>query len=178
MKYLVASDIHGSKYYAEKLACRIDHEMVDEIVLLGDLYYHGPRNPLPKDYDPMAVCDILNRYKDKTISAKGNCDAEVDVMISKFPCLATIRKTIHGKRYMFTHGHKYNMECLPANIDILVHGHTHISGIAMSKSGMVVANPGSVSIPKGDTTNSYMIVTDHSIVIKDLDGEEISRIDF
>ena len=129
MKLLVASDIHGSQFYAEKLASRIDKEMVDEVVLLGDLYYHGPRNPLPKDYNPMAVCDILNNYKDKTVSAKGNCDAEVDIMISKFPCHTTIRKTIHGKRYMFTHGHVYNVDNPPANIDILVHGHTHVNGI-------------------------------------------------
>ena len=178
MKLLIASDIHGSRYYAEKLATRIDKEMVDEIVLLGDLYYHGPRNALPRDYDPMAVCEILNRYKDKTISAKGNCDAEVDVMMSRFPFKSSVRKTIHGKRYMFTHGHVYNVDNPPANIDILVHGHTHVNGISMTREGLVIANPGSVSIPKKDTVNSYMIVSDHSIVIKDMDGVEISRLDF
>ena len=179
MKFVIASDIHGSKYYAELLADRIDKEMVDEIILLGDLYYHGPRNALPRDYNPMAVCDILNRYKGVISSAKGNCDAEVDVMMSKFSVKSSVRKTIHGTRYLFTHGHVYNVDNPPANIDVLIHGHTHVNGIERTPSGMIIANPGSVSIPKGGTTHSYMLVSDHSIVVKDLvNGTEIHRIDF
>ena len=43
MKYLVVSDIHGSLYYAKKLDEIINKENPDKIILLGDLYYHGPR---------------------------------------------------------------------------------------------------------------------------------------
>ena len=46
MKYLVVSDIHGSLYYAKKLDEIINKEDPDRIILLGDLYYHGPRNAL------------------------------------------------------------------------------------------------------------------------------------
>ena len=50
MKYLVVSDIHGSGYYANKIK-EIDlTENPDKIILLGDLYYHGPRNPLTDEY--------------------------------------------------------------------------------------------------------------------------------
>ena len=45
MKLLFASDLHGSAYYAEKLEELIRNEAPDKTVLLGDLLYHGPRNP-------------------------------------------------------------------------------------------------------------------------------------
>ena len=65
MKYLVVSDIHGSAYYAGVLLEIIEEEKPDKIMLLGDLYYHGPRNGLTEEYNPMEVCEILNGLKDK-----------------------------------------------------------------------------------------------------------------
>ena len=82
MRLMIASDIHGSKYYAEKIIERFNAEKADKLVLLGDIYYHGPRNPLPKDYAPMEVSKLLNAIKEKLIVIKGNCDSEVDQMIS------------------------------------------------------------------------------------------------
>ena len=46
MKVLVISDIHGSGYYAEKIKEINEKEKPEKIILLGDLYYHGPRNNL------------------------------------------------------------------------------------------------------------------------------------
>ena len=43
MKCLIASDIHGSAYWAKYLAKAIEQQQPDKIVLLGDLLYHGPR---------------------------------------------------------------------------------------------------------------------------------------
>ena len=60
MKLTIASDIHGSAYWAERLVRAIDAEQPDRIVLLGDLLYHGPRNDLPRDYDPKRVIPLLN----------------------------------------------------------------------------------------------------------------------
>ena len=67
MKIIVISDIHGSLYYIRKIKDIIDRSNVDKIILLGDLYYHGPRNPLPKDYEPKKVAEILNSYKDSDL---------------------------------------------------------------------------------------------------------------
>ena len=75
MKVLVASDIHGSGYYAERLKEICKKENPDKIVLLGDLYYHGPRNELSQEYNPMKVASILNSMKDKLLVVRGNCDA-------------------------------------------------------------------------------------------------------
>ena len=40
MKFLIASDIHGSTYYAEKILEKAKEEKADKIVLLGDIYNH------------------------------------------------------------------------------------------------------------------------------------------
>ena len=84
MKAVVISDIHGSGYYAEKIKEINERENPDKIILLGDLYYHGPRNELSQEYKPMKVAEILNSLKDKLLVVRGNCDAEVDEMISDF----------------------------------------------------------------------------------------------
>ena len=86
MKFLIASDIHGSAYYCKKLMELIETEAPDTILLLGDLLYHGPRNALPRDYDPMQVAAMLGNYADKILAVRGNCDAEVDQMVLPFPC--------------------------------------------------------------------------------------------
>lgn len=59
MKYLIVSDIHGSLYYTKILEKIITDEKPNKILFLGDLYYHGPRNPLPKEYAPMEVCKFF-----------------------------------------------------------------------------------------------------------------------
>ena len=63
MKFLIASDLHGSGYYAKKLIEVFEKEKADKLILLGDIYNHGPRNPLPKEYSPQTVSEILNGIK-------------------------------------------------------------------------------------------------------------------
>ena len=57
-KIMIASDIHGSAYYCEKMLERYRAEEADMLVLLGDILYHGPRNDLPKDYAPKRVIEM------------------------------------------------------------------------------------------------------------------------
>ena len=97
MKILVVSDIHGSGVYADKLKEIIKKEKPEKIVVLGDLYYHGPRNPLTDGYDPMKVAKVLNSIKDKLEVVRGNCDAEVDQMVSEFEIKENILERINGK---------------------------------------------------------------------------------
>ena len=84
MRYLIASDIHGSLPAAEALIARFHKEDADRILLLGDLLYHGPRNPLPEGYAPADVAKLLNEYADRIIAVRGNCDAEVDQMVQLY----------------------------------------------------------------------------------------------
>ena len=80
MKLLIASDLHGSAHYCRLLLDAFRREEAERLVLLGDLLYHGPRNPLPEEYDTMAVTAMLNGAADQQFCVRGNCDSEVDQM--------------------------------------------------------------------------------------------------
>ena len=60
MKYMIASDIHGSAFYCRKLLEAFEASGANRLVLLGDILYHGPRNDLPKEYAPKEVLAMLN----------------------------------------------------------------------------------------------------------------------
>ncbi len=176
MKYLIASDIHGSAYYCEKILDAFDSEKADKLLLLGDILYHGPRNNLPTEYAPKRVIEMLNPIKDKILCVRGNCDTEVDQMVLDFPILAEYCLISHGNTMIFaTHGHKFNTSNLPpmSKGDILLHGHTHVP--KCEKYGDITyINPGSVSIPKEDSHHGYMIFEDGIFIWKDFEGTEIN----
>ena len=174
MKYLVISDIHGSNYYAKKIDEIYNKENPDKIILLGDLYYHGPRNPLTEEYNPMEVSKLLNNLKDKILCTRGNCDADVDEMISEFEFNDNIELDINGKKFFFTHGHKFNIDNIPNNIDVLVYGHFH-TGFIKEKDGVICVNSGSISLPKNGTKNSYLIINDNEIILKDVETNIIDK---
>ena len=109
MKLMIASDIHGSAYYCEKLLKAYDEEKADKLLLLGDILYHGPRNDLPKDYAPKQVIAMLNPRKQDLLCVRGNCDTEVDQMVLDFPILADYCILYLNERMIFaTHGHASN----------------------------------------------------------------------
>lgn len=176
MKYVIMSDIHGSAYYARRIPQIIEKEQADRLILLGDLYYHGPRNPLPEDYAPMEVAAILNGMKDSLLCIRGNCDAEVDEMISEFPFEDHLLLELDGRKVYFTHGHKTNMEHLPKEaVDMLFYGHFH-TGFLREENGILFANPGSISLPKNGTAHSYILLEGGKVTLKDVDGTVIDQI--
>ena len=172
MKYLIASDIHGSAAYCRNLLDAFEREGADRLLLLGDILYHGPRNDLPLEYDPKAVIAMLNPLKDRILCVQGNCDGDVDQMVLEFPIMATYAIVeSNGLTIYATHGHKFGKDCPPPlkNGDILLCGHTHIP--ANEAVGNIrYLNPGSVSIPKNGSKNSYMTLCVGVFVWKDLDG--------
>lgn len=173
MKVLIASDIHGSYYYAQKVKEAFDREKADMLVLLGDIYYHGPRNPFPKDYAPMKVAELLNSMKSKLLVIKGNCDSEVDQMISEFDFVEFGQILVDGIKVTLTHGHKFNKDNMPSNAgDLLCYGHFH-TGFITEVGDVVVANAGSVSLPKDNTPSSYLTLDKGTLCLKDIDGKSI-----
>lgn len=173
MKMLIASDLHGSSHFIKKLWDRVDIEKPDRIILLGDLLYHGPRNGLPEEYDTKKAIDLLNSKSDLITCVRGNCDSEVDAMVLDFLIEAPhMILSDNGLNIFITHGHYYNKDHLPPmmSIDILLHGHTHIPVCEEISEGKYYMNPGSVSIPKGDSDNSYMIYEDRKFTWKNIDG--------
>jgi putative phosphoesterase len=174
MKWLIASDIHGSYYYCEKLLERFKIEKADRLLLLGDVLYHGPRNDLPKDYAPKKVIALLNGMKDSIMCVRGNCDTEVDQMVLDFPVLADYAIITFGERMIYaTHGHNYNPEKLPPlkQGDALLYGHIHVPKCYL-ENGILILNPGSVSIPKENSEHSYMLLEGNELKWKNLDGKE------
>ena len=170
MKLMFVSDIHGSLYYAEQMQRLYTTEQPDKLILLGDLLYHGPRNDLPRDYNPKGVISILNSMKSEILAVRGNCEAEVDQMVLEFPVMADYMiMYLDGHMAFITHGHNHNNDNPPIlkDGDMLIHGHTHIQ--AMNKvNNYIYINPGSISIPKADNKNSYMIYENGVFTIKDL----------
>lgn len=177
MKLMIASDIHGSAYYCEKMLKAFDNEKADKLVLLGDILYHGPRNDLPKEYAPKKVIEMLNPYKEKLLCVRGNCEAEVDQMVLDFPVLADYGVLfVDGISIYITHGHMHNEKSpLPMpNGSVMLNGHTHVPK-CVEYENYVYMNPGSVSIPKENSAHSYMTVENKTFVWKDLDGTEYDR---
>ena len=173
MKFLIASDIHGSAYYTKEILRVFASEKADKLILLGDIYNHGPRNVLPKDYAPMQVADLLNEIKEKLIVIKGNCDSQVDTMISQFDFLPSALLISGDKSIFLTHGHQYNKDQKPkTNFDCVVYGHFH-TGFIQKIDNTIYVNAGSVSLPKEQTANSYLIIEDGKIFLKDLQGKVI-----
>lgn len=172
MKLMIASDIHGSAYYCRRLLQAYEKEQADKLLLLGDILYHGPRNDLPREYAPKQVITMLNDISGEILCVRGNCDTEVDQMVLDFPILADYCILYHHSTMIFaTHGHRFNESSLPKlkEGDILLHGHTHIP--ACSQYGhYTYLNPGSVSIPKEDSPNSYLILEDGVFLWKTLEG--------
>ena len=172
MKLFIASDIHGSSYYCRQMIDSFEREKADKMLLLGDMLYHGPRNDLPKEYNPKAVIEMLNALKDRILCVRGNCDTEVDQMVLSFPVLADYCVIFDGIKTIYaTHGHVYNLENLPplSKGDILLHGHTHVP-VCVEKDGYTYMNPGSVSIPKQESHHGYMVLENGTFFWKDFDG--------
>ena len=142
-------------------------------MLLGDLLYHGPRNELPEEYDPKQVIALLNARRDSLLCVRGNCDTEVDQMVLQFPILADYAWIAAGNCSLFvTHGHVYHPDRLPPlrEGEILLYGHTHVPAWE-NRGGFRCFNPGSVSIPKGNSQPGYMLFEDGLFTWKTLEGE-------
>lgn len=157
MRLLVISDIHGN---IDMLNEVLNNEIYDRVIFLGDIYsYYG-------DYGDELVRKRLLGIK--AIMVKGNVDNDLDVPIIK-------NIEFNNKVITLTHGHLYNEDNLPNNVgDILLLGHTHRSKLTKI-SNIIIANPGSIGKPR-DGFNSYIIIDDDSISIKNIDKQLIDII--
>lgn len=180
MKLFFISDIHGSLYFLKKALDIYEKEKADYLVILGDELYHGARNPLPKDYNPKEVAEILNTYKDKIIAVRGNCESEVDQMVLKYPVMSDYSIILYNNRRLFlTHGHLYNKDNMPniSDEDVLIYGHTHVP-VAEKVNNKYVINPGSITFPKENTPHCYGILENDTFKINTLDGDTFKEISF
>ena len=175
MKIFVASDIHGSAYYCKKMISCIEKEKPDKIIFLGDILYHGPRNDLPYEYNPKEVIKLLNSLDYSIVSVRGNCDSEVDLMVSKFPIINELSLiSLDNLDIYLTHGHIYNENNWNKENSILIYGHLHIPFIK-EKNNSLFINPGSISLPKENNKPSYLIYDNKKFTIFDINDNIIAE---
>ena len=170
MKILIASDIHGSAKWCAELVKVFKSENCDKLMLLGDILYHGPRNPFPDDYNPMKVVEILTEIKDKIMGVQGNCDAEVDKMVLPFKIGTVFNLTfVDDHPFILYHGHQNNFH-QPKPNEVILTGHTHVPMKEVKEH--IHLNPGSVSLPKEGSPHSYILYENGVFLFKNLETGE------
>lgn len=177
MKLFIASDIHGSAWYCRLLLRRLHEQGGENLLLLGDVLYHGPRNDLPRDYAPKEVTAMLTGLDVPVFGVRGNCDAEIDQTVLGFPIMADYSLLLAGGRRIFvTHGHLYTPEEHPKLQpgDAFLFGHIHVP-VCEEREGVLILNPGSVAIPKEASPHSCMIFEDGVFRWLDLETGETYR---
>ena len=176
MKLLIASDLHGSAFYTGLLLRRIEEEKADQVLLLGDLLYHGPRNDLPKGYDTKKTAAFLNSIAPIPLCVRGNCDAEVDQMVLSFSILSESASVFaDGRSFFLTHGH--HLEEAASVVwkgTVILFGHTHVPEFSCAE-GVVRVNPGSVSLPKNASAHSYLIYENGVFIWRDVESGKTLR---
>ncbi len=171
------SDVHGSPESVELLLHRISQRNPQLLVLLGDILYHGPRNPLRSDYAPPKVVEQINQFKNQLIAVRGNCDCEVDQMLLQFPIMSDYSTLmLDSQRFFLTHGHLWSVDNLPPIPagTVFASGHTHIPKLeVLTDSGVIAFNPGSTSLPKGGWPASYGVYENARLQVLNLESDEV-----
>lgn len=170
MKYLIASDLHGDIVSYRILLERTLEENPDKVVLLGDLMEYARDIP--------AINAILDQIPAPILAVSGNCDREewlkmfhVENKGLKFV------EDVGNRRIFYTHGHIYGVSNMPSILkkgDVFLYGHWH-KGKLEKKNEITVANTGSIARPRNSVA-SYIILKDNEIVLKDVNGETISKL--
>ncbi len=170
-KYMFISDIHGNVEMLSKCTSIFEKEKMDKLIILGDTsagYYDEEKNWL--------LAEIINSLGDKVEVIRGNCDSsdfeeKLDQEMFDDDILY-----INNVFISIEHGHRHNMYNLPQNCgDIFIQGHTHIP-VLIKQGGRILANPGSVSRPRGTDLRCYILVDEEKIALYTLDGEFINEI--
>lgn len=175
MKLLIASDIHGSAKFLRQLLTAFEREKCNKLVLLGDILYHGPRNPLPDEYSPKTVSELLGEIKEKIVCVQGNCDSEVDQMVLPFPIMNHYGLIcVDGLNLYISHGHR-DIPPLSKG-DIYLTGHTHIPKNQF-ENGVLFLNPGSISLPKENSHRGYILYENRAFTFKTLSGEQLEKVE-
>ena len=175
MRLLIASDLHGSPESALFLCDKAAELKPDMVVFLGDMLYHGPRNPLPFGYKPRDVADMLRDITVPIVAVRGNCDAEVDLMLLPFSVESTAMLYVDHLRIFCTHGQHLPPAPPIRGVEpgmVVLSGHTHVP-TAHTVQGVHMWNPGSPTIPKGGFPASYGIYEDGEFRVLTLHDEVI-----
>ena len=153
MKILIVSDSHGN---SDRIFRAYDAEKPDMVIHLGDI-----------EDNVAQVADRLGSPKTPCVFIKDNCDYLSQRELQGFSVF-----TLKKHRFYCTHGHhvkvNYGLDTLlytaeENNCDIALYGHTHIPLNEFMEGSfggpkIHVLNPGSISLPRGGSQRSYMVM--------------------
>ncbi|WP_198471165.1 phosphodiesterase [Acetomicrobium sp. S15 = DSM 107314] len=171
----IIADTHGS-ITAWEGACAV-WGAVDAIFHVGDVLYHGPRNPMPDGYDPKVLAEEINASTTPVFLVRGNCDAPIDEVLLKWPVSAPLLVSWwNGRLLLFSHGEDpeaFREKAILCGATVAVSGHTHLASIKRERN-VIFLNPGSASLPKGELPPSVALLDDEGIAIFSLsDGSRL-----
>lgn len=142
MKVLIVSDSHGLTKELTAIKERHEHEAAAMI--------HCGDSELPADCEEMAgFCAV-----------RGNCDYDRTYVNERI-------ELIGDKTFYITHGHLYNVKMSLINLHykaretgarIVCFGHSHVAGAEMI-DGVLMINPGSISMPRMLKEKTYVILS-------------------
>ena len=154
-KILIVSDSHGK---SDNIKTAIDREKPDMLIHLGDVE---------------ADTEEIRRWLGASIPAifvQGNCDRYAGKELKKVSVF-----DLNDHRFYCTHGHNQGVSMGIQNLiysamendcDIALYGHTHMplddtyEGFGgVGGTGVRILNPGSISLPRGGSKKSYMVMT-------------------
>ena len=140
-KLIILSDTHGNTSVIDKILKSNNY----------DIAIHAG------DYE----CDVNYMIKNFDYFVKGNCDVSNQKSELFFE--------LENKKFNLQHGHLlgtyedlddniYMSDIInKLNVDIIIHGHTHITKITKLDNGKYIVNPGSTILPRGLSQASYLI---------------------
>lgn len=173
MKLGFISDTHGS-LTAWQAALAGPLTGCDLIVHCGDVLYHGPRNAIPNGYDSRGLAAAMNESPCPIVLSRGNCDADIDGALLEWPLLSPYSfLSVEGLSILALHESPEHPEELLRRyrLGLLVSGHTHISRVQRTPSGILL-NPGSAGSPK-DGHRSAARLEGGVLKVVDLDTGEV-----
>jgi len=173
-RIFVVSDTHGGLSNWEKFRREFLKE-ADLLIHAGDVLYHGPRNPLPEGYDPRGLVEELNNLKVPLVFCRGNCDADVDQLLLRYPLSFPYAYCfVNGCKIVVTH-YLEGIRVEDFQVDLLICGHTHVPTIERRGKTMIL-NPGSLALPKGSSPSFAIIdLEEGKAEVLSLEGEVLKR---
>ena len=169
MKILIVSDIHGNYLNMKKVLD--DNKEFDMMFLLGDIL----SGPDIEGYNPSMLAELLNKFSNKIFYVRGNCDNYNMDLLDFYMEKDKMIIPIDNHLFFLTHGNLYHpYDLIDDEFDIFLSGHTHIPVLSKEKNKYYV-NPGSITLPRGESNKSYAIYKDGIISLIDLDNNKVIK---
>lgn len=167
MKILILSDIHGDYDSFNKV---IKSEKFDKLIILGDLFSYSYNYEY---YEDEPIIKLLQKFKNKLILIKGNCDIQINYEELGLQAHDIITIPLNNNLVTLTHGNRYCKGFLPEyHGNIFMNGHTHIP-ILTKENNIIYCNPGSIGKPRANSSKGYLIFDDNKLILKTINSEII-----